>query len=139
MTVSLTLLSATDQQGRALFKLNQPYEYQLGPGSTITVPAGYVTNFGTVPRWFAWIVSPAQLREAAIVHDWLCNEDQTDDGQPVDSGYSRWIADAVIYEAMARMGFGVCKRTLVYYGVRFGAWMSKPKWPDPPNKMKVMK
>ena len=81
------MLADTDDSGRPLFSLSEAYVYPLGPGSSVTVPEGYVTNFGTIPRWFSWIVSPVELREAAIVHDFMCNE--SFDGDELDSGYSR--------------------------------------------------
>ena len=128
---TLKLLPKTDSKGRALFELQSPYVYELGPGSSITIPKGFVTNFGTIPRIFAWIISPAQLREAAIVHDWMCDERFV--GSPL-SGYSRWMADAVLYEAMARLGFRWPKRFAVFTAVRLFAiftgqvpWSKRPK------------
>lgn len=135
MTVSLTLLDRPDDEGRSLFMLNEPYVYRIGPNCRVVVPANYVTNFGTIPRWFAWIVSPAQLREAAIVHDYMCNETFTPKDAGMNSGYSRWLADAVLYEAMARMGFGWVKRTLVYAGVRMWAIVTDQTWPESPEKL----
>jgi hypothetical protein len=89
MSAHLQLLDRADGEGRSLFMLTEPYPYRLGPGCTIIVPRGYKTNFGTIPRWFSWIVSPTQLREAAIVHDWLCNESFDGDEVTVKSGFSR--------------------------------------------------
>lgn len=131
MSVSLTLLNCTDTKGRALFRLNKNFSYQLGPGAKVVVPKGYVTNFGTIPRCAVWFVSPAQLREAAIVHDYLCNEDFEDDDKEVYSGYSRWLADAVLYEAMARLGFSWFKRTIVYKAVRIASYFTTNEpYPD---------
>lgn len=136
MSVSLDLLERRDDQGRPLFELRAPYHYRLGPGCVITVPAGYVTNFGTIPRWFAWIVSPTELHTAAIVHDWMCNEDQSGGG--VNSGFSRWMADAVLYESLARMGFGWLRRVLVYIAVRLYATATgQYVWPAEPEEVRV--
>ena len=120
--VNLKLTSDSDSAGRPIFELEHPYAYLLGPGCSIVVPAGYRTNFGTIPRWFAWWISPGQLREAAIVHDFMCNEDFTDDGKEIQSGYSRWLADAVLYEAMGKLGFSWIKRVTVWMAVRSSAW-----------------
>lgn len=122
MTVDLRLLDTNDKHGRPLFMLIGTYRCELGPGLVVEVPSGYVTNFGTIPRWFYWVVSPSQLREAAIVHDWMCSEDLIDDDLKIESGYSRWLADAVLYEGMTRCGFGWTKRVLVWLGVRINAW-----------------
>ena len=139
MTVSLKLLDATDQDGRPLWKLLEDYTYRIGPNCVVIVPQNYVTNFGTIPRWFYSVVAPSQLREAAIVHDYMCNEDLTDDGQDVNSGYSRWLADAVLYEAMARIGFNFPKRLLVYCGVRFWAIVTGTTWPEKPEGLRELK
>ena len=120
MGVSLELLDQKDSQGRNLWRLLGDYRAEVGPGCTIVVPKGYVTNFGTVPRSFYRLVTPAELREASIVHDWLCNEHF--DGNLSDSGYSRWMADAVLYESMKAVGVGGIRRVLVWLAVRGWAW-----------------
>lgn len=136
MSVTLRSLGVTDGNGRPLFKLVEPYHYRLGPDCTVVVPAGYVTNFGTVPRWFYLVVSPVEMREAAIVHDYMTNEDFTDDNTSVYSGYSRWLADAVLYEALARQGFGFIRRLLVFAGVRFWAIVTgNTKWAIKPQEI----
>ena len=127
MTVTLTLLDDTDSQGRNLWRLEHDYKYRIGPDCYVTVPKGYVTNFGTVPRFFYRLVTPAELREASIVHDWMCSEDFVEDGKKVDSGFSRWMADAVLWEAMGRMGIGHIRRFLVYYAVRAFAQVTRTK------------
>lgn len=130
---TLRLLNRTDSRGRPLFELTEPYRYRLGPGATIMVPAGYVTNFGTIPQWLAWWISPYQLREAALVHDYLCNEHFNDGYAPTYSGYSRWLADAVLYEAMARLGFSWIKRFSVFVAVRaYAIATGNTKWPETP-------
>ena len=106
-----------------LFRLDEPFSVHLGPNCSITVPAGYVTNFGTIPRWAAWFVSPAQLRDAAIVHDWMCGEDFGEsDAVAIQSGYSRWLADATLYELMLQLSFPWYKRFVVWTAVRLAAW-----------------
>lgn len=137
MTAHLQLLDRADDQGRSLFMLTEPYPYRLGPGCTIIVPRGYVTNFGTIPRWFSWIVSPTQLREAAIVHDWLCNESFGDE-PTTTSGFSRWLADAILYEAMARLGFSWFKRSLVFVAVRgWSIATHQHGWPEQPEEITI--
>lgn len=135
-TPTLRLLDRTDSRSRPLFQLIEPYEYRLGPGSTITIPAGYITNFGTIPRWLSWWISPSQLREAAIVHDYMCNEVFAGSQVLTYSGYSRWLADAVLYEAMARLGFGWWKRATVFAAVRgYAIATGNTKWPERPTRL----
>lgn len=137
MSPKLRLLDKVDQRGRPLFELVSDYQYRLGPGSVVTVPQGYVTNFGTIPKLLSWVVSPIELREAAIVHDWLCNE-SFDDAEKLDSGYSRWLADAVLYEGMARLGFRWPKRFSVWAAVRIYAILSgQTYWAEKPAKIEI--
>jgi len=48
----------------------------LGQTITLTVPAYFTTDLGTVPWWAGWAVSPSdpQLAKAFILHDWLLAE-----------------------------------------------------------------
>lgn len=139
MSVHMILLDQPDSQGRSLFMLSEPYRYRLGPGCTITVPDGYVTNLGTIPRWMSWFISATELREAAVVHDYLCGENfAINHDSEMQSGFSRWIADAVLYEAMARLGFGWIKRSLVFAAVRTWSIITYQNvWPEQPEEIKV--
>lgn len=132
----MKLLPHTDTSGRALFELTRSYTYQLGPGdgNVVKIPRGYVTNFGTIPWFFAWLISPSQLREAALVHDYMCNEDFKDDGRVVSSGWSRFMADATLYDGMARLGFFWPRRVAVFAAVRTWAVLSgQSSWMPPPD------
>ena len=119
----LDLLESTDSKGRALFRVAEDFTYAIGPGCGITVPTGYVTNFASVPRVFYRLLSPTSLRHSAIVHDYLCNE--SFGPTLAESGYSRWMADCILYEAMVREGFGLPTRAAVFAAVRFWAWVSR--------------
>lgn len=133
---TLRLLNRLDKSQRPLFELVEDYHYRLGPGCVVTVPSGYITNFGTIPRWLWWWMSPTDLREAAIVHDFMCNEYFNDDDKPGYAGYSRWLADSVLYEAMARLGFGWLNRAAVFAAVRIHAMvLSDTKWPRGPEAL----
>ena len=147
MGVPLQLLDQKDSRGRSLFQLTADYQYEIGPDCFVTVPAGYVTNFGTIPQFLSWWIEPAQLGAAALVHDWMCSEDVVDDDKKVDSGFSRWLADAVLYEIMKHMGFAWIKRATVWAAVRGWAWWDgkSNRWPGqaatikvvPPNEPKI--
>ena len=122
MSLRMTLMPERDDQGRNIWRLDAPYKHILGTGCLVTVPTGFKTNFGSVPRFFYRVIAPEEMREAALLHDYLCNEHQgcQPNEQPL-SGYSRWIADAVLYEVMAEMRIaGPIRRWLVWRAVR--AW-----------------
>lgn len=128
MNLKLELLEEKDKKGRHLFKLLEDYTYQVAPGIVITVPAGFITNFGTIPRFMWTIVKPIDLEGAAVVHDYLTNEKyiHVNDKEIPQSGFTRWLADAIFYEALkTETDLGWVRRMLVYYGVRLGAYFSR--------------
>ena len=65
--------------GRKLWMLSTNMEYST-PDGVFKVPAGYITDHGSVPRIFTSIVPPVQscLAEASVLHDWFYNKDSED-------------------------------------------------------------
>ena len=52
--------------------LRAPVVYRAGTGDSLVVPAGYVAEFGGVPRWFHPYLVPAEPHAGpAVVHDYL--------------------------------------------------------------------
>jgi hypothetical protein len=78
--------------------------------TTITVPAGFVTDFASVPKLF-WNLLPPTGRygKAAVVHDYLYR---------TPGLASKMIADATFLEAMAALDVPTVTRYLMYFGVR---------------------
>jgi hypothetical protein len=54
------------------WELYEPFEETLSDGSTILIPAGYVTDFASVPM-LLWSFFPpiGKYNRAALVHDYL--------------------------------------------------------------------
>lgn len=80
----------------------------------IVVPAGFVTDFASVPRLpLAFLLAGGTCHQAAVIHDWLyaC--------QDID----RATADAVLREACEASGVPGWRRWLVWAGVRVGGWV----------------
>jgi hypothetical protein len=115
------LLDRKDSRGRNLWELKEPYRYALGVNTIVEVPVGYITNFGTIPRWAYWFITPDEMREASVLHDFLTNESFTLDGEPTYSGFSRAVADAILYVHLRKIGIDVVRSTAVYVGVRLWA------------------
>jgi len=97
---------------RQLFKVLDPFVYEIGrkgSGYYVTVPAGFVTDFASVPR-VLWSLFPpiGEYGKAAVVHDWLYH---------YSSGFSKCVADAVFYEAMKALGVSWPRRTAIYLAV----------------------
>ena len=102
-----------------------PLLYQ-GREERFVVPAGFRTDFATVPRLVAWLVPRfGTFTLAAILHDWLCSE-----GIRSGAVTSRQ-ADGIFRRVMRESGVPVLRRWLMWAGVRWGALTSelrRPGW-----------
>lgn len=91
---------------------------------TITVPAGMITDFASVPRILWNILPPAgSYGEAAVIHDHLY---QCEGIRPTNSGANtRAQSDAILLDGMKALRVGWLTRMLIYLAVRIGgkfAW-----------------
>ena len=90
-------------------------------GARIIVPAGFITDFASVPRVPVayWLVGDT-AHLAAVVHDFLyCT-----------GIFPKAMADRVFLEAMAVTGIPLWRRWAMYLGVTYGgdlAWASHRK------------
>lgn len=76
----------------------------------ITVPAGFVTDFASVPRLpVAYLLAGGAADQAAVVHDYLYHHHEI---------CSRGEADAVFDEAMGVTGQPWWRRKMMWAGVR---------------------
>ena len=109
--------------GANRWRLAESFEYhlgELGSGVVIRVPAGFETDFASVPRLLWPLLPPTgSYGKAAVLHDYLYATQQIA-GQPI----SRSRADEVFLEAMKVLGVRPLKRLLVYWGVRVGGWVA---------------
>ena len=89
--------------------LHEAFSYDSSLG-TITVPAGFTTDFASVPRLF-WNVLPpfGRYGKAAIVHDYLYR---------TRGLVSKPVADALFLEAMKALGVGTLTRYTMFLAVR---------------------
>ena len=79
----------------------------------VTVPAGFNTDFASVPRIFWVVIPPAgSYSLAAIVHDYLYR------AQP--DGWTRKRADHCFKTIMAELGVPWWKRSVMFRAVRIG-------------------
>lgn len=86
---------------------------QFGRGlCRIQVPAGFETDFASVPQLFWNILPPCgSYGKAAVVHDFLYR---------TEGVATRGQADAVLLEAMTFLKVGWLTRQIIYWGVRLG-------------------
>jgi hypothetical protein len=102
-----------------------------GRRDTFTVPAGFRTDFATVPRVVVWLIPRfGRYTLAAVLHDWLVTE-----GLRTGAVSSR-DADGLFRRVMREQGVPTARRWLMWTGVRLGAlanssrrrgwWISAP-------------
>lgn len=108
-----------ERQAGGRWKLLADLVFNSAEVGAVTVPAGYVTDFASVPRLplMYWLAGDT-AHEAAVVHDWLYSEQKV----------SRDVADRVFREASAASGVAWWRRWLMWAGVRIGggfAWGDK--------------
>ena len=102
-----------------------PLRYESdAAGQTITVPADFVTDLASTPRFLpiSYALAGGRAPGPAVVHDWLYVHDDWED---------RALADAIFHEAMGvdqpDLGFEAepaVIRSLMWSGVRAVGW-----WP----------
>jgi len=116
-----------ERSGRGVYTVMQPFTYHVGEknsGVEITVPAGFETDFASIP-WFArWLISPGGLHaKAAVMHDALYR------GVAIHPKIfiNRKGADDITLEAMEALKTPVFRRTTIYVFVRlFGRTFWRP-------------
>jgi hypothetical protein len=99
------------------FIVAEPYRYSVGQsGQTIEIPAGFVTDFASIPSPLWGILGPhGRYSRAVAVHDFLywsqsCTREQ---------------ADNLLMIQMKELGVSRGQRWVIYHGVRIGgqfAW-----------------
>jgi len=99
------------QPDRETWRLLAPFSY-LAPGhDLITVPAGFETDFASVPRWpLTFVLLGSYGHAAAVIHDWLYASGEL----------SRADADRVFHEALRSSGIARWRAWLMWGGVRIG-------------------
>jgi Protein of unknown function (DUF1353) len=96
------------------WQLVEPVRY-AGRDESFTVPAGFRTDFASVPTVFVWLIPRYGVyTKAAILHDFLCEE------HPV----SRSDADGIFRRALRELGVSVLRRWMMWAAVRAGGHWS---------------
>lgn len=102
-----------------LWRLEEPLRY-IGDVDEFIVPAGYLTDFASVPRIAVWLVPVFGLyTPAAILHDYLITNAQA------DGRISSRDTDGMFRRAMRELGVPPVRRWLMWTGVRWGALFNK--------------
>lgn len=95
--------------------LEQPFAFLSYSKGEIVVPAGFDTDYASIPRPF-WVIYPPDggYTEAAVIHDYLY--------WTLD--FTRGESDKVFYEAMTALGVPWLRRQIIYRAVRLGGWVA---------------
>ena len=104
------------------FRLFKQFTYHNEKsGVNIIVPAGFETDFASIPR-FARILIPklGRWNKAAVLHDWLYSKS----AYQYPNIVPRKLPDLIFLDGMKDLGVVKWKRTLMYWAVRLFGWMS---------------
>jgi hypothetical protein len=123
----LVVRRASDQ----LWEVLEPIVYH-GRRDTFVVPAGFLTDFASVPRVVVWLIPRfGRYTPAAVLHDWLVTTGLT------TGVVSSRDADGLFRRVLRELGVPPVRRWLMWVGVRWGALVSPLRrpgwWPDAPR------
>ena len=94
--------------------------YADGSERVLTIPMGFQTDCGTIPRFLRSIreLSPTRWAAAYVPHDLMYVRRAWDDGHSIGLEEADWILLLLLayLEAPAR------ERTVIYRGLRLGSW-----------------
>lgn len=126
--------------GPRIWRLNKQWTYRCGSGLVVIVPAGFETDFASIPR-AAWpyVGAPADSAEAAIPHDYIYSKRAASvacvpglsaylelEGNPStrhNQGVIRQWADSMYKDALKDLGVGRVNRYAQYRAVRWFGWL----------------
>lgn len=111
------------------WKLLEPLVYNSNTIGIIVVPAGFVTNFGSVPRLpFMYTLFGGVGDEACTLHDWLYtgpHESITGLGLKVDRATADKVLRGVVYECLRVDDSNISgmAHNLISLGVAWAMWV----------------
>jgi hypothetical protein len=109
------------------WQLAEDFEYHVGSKDSdevIKVPAGFITDFATIPQ-FLWGIFPPTGRytKAAVIHDYLtANKGRiphatADDNTITYRCYTKKQVDKIFLEAMKVLGVNIVTRRVIWAAV----------------------
>jgi len=119
---------STDRR-KLMYVLEQDVEFTLFDGHVVTVPAGYTTDFASVPAWARSLVNKDQGFRAAILHDYMYDNQYAITG---NERKDRKIADKEFLHQLKQDDVSRWGKFWMYAGVRIGG---KPWWDDTTKKV----
>lgn len=102
-----------------LHELQTPLVYEAKDGTTFVVPAGFVTDYASIPAVVQWrYPKSGPWKWAATVHDYLYRS----------NGVTRQYADNILREGMEARNIPWRVRQIFYVGVRIGGGITWNKY-----------
>lgn len=99
-----------------------------GKDEAWTVPAGFETDFATVPRVIQWLIPTyGKYTLAAILHDYFCVELGRAYKEEREPFITSSNTDGVFRRVMRELGVPFAQRWLIWTGVRWGALANKAR------------
>lgn len=103
------LLDDLANDGRGEWELTAPMRYRAMTGDIHTIPAGFCTDFASVPRLpFVYALAGDTAHRPAVLHDYLCRA----------ALVPRRQADDLFHEAMLAVGIQQWRADLMHLAVR---------------------
>lgn len=107
--------TGTFRSKRPLYSIDEPFTYVIGSIDNskweIIVPAGFITDFMSVPWPFCKLFPPdGKYSKAATLHDYMYRSSKFE--------VSQFVADAILYEALIVSGANKIGSFIVWCGVR---------------------
>jgi len=106
-----------DQLGDSKYYiLTEGFEYHVGDypsDEVIVVPAGFITDFASSPKFLHWLIPPkGKYGKACVIHDFC-----------YFTGYdTKFRCDSIFLEGMEVLEVPKWKRETMYYGVVVFGW-----------------
>lgn len=119
-TKNVSLRTVGDRE----FQLEDSVVY-TGKCGDHTAPAGFVTDFASVPAMVQWLIpSYGKYALAAIIHDWYCVL-LAKGRSPIESR----DVDGIFRRIMRELEVPFLRRWVMWTGVRWGAMLNKHRRP----------
>lgn len=113
------------------WELVESFGYQ-GATESFTVPAGFTTDFASVPRVFVWLLPRyGRWTQAAILHDYLWERAR-------QGTFRKSDADGIFNRAMRELGVPYLRRWAMWAAVRWASGFKELFAPGPVQFLKVL-
>ena len=120
------LIVRVDKNDRRL--LVEPLRFFLGPevkfergDVEFEIPAGYITDFASIPKYLRGVITRTDTEIAGVCHDYMVEKSCLPRVTKYSVSYMyirRNVADKIFYEILRYQGVGFVKARLMYLGVR---------------------